>query len=103
MTINYIMKIVKYMSHHFSLAINPTETLLLLFIISLNLDSNSDIFLHPVEIVTSQKTKYFINNDFHWHFGAIILFHLIQKLLNKLTSSEKLNHFSYDVIFDKSV
>ena len=53
----YIMQIVKCMSQHFSLAIHPTETLSLLFIISLNLDSNSHIFLHPVKIVTSQKTK----------------------------------------------
>ena len=51
------MQIVKYMSHHFSLDTHLTETLLLLFIIFLNLDSNSHIFLHPVEIVTSQKTK----------------------------------------------
>ena len=40
---------------------------------------------------------------FYWHFVAIILFHLIQKVLNKLTALEKLAHFSYDVIFDKSV
>ena len=53
----YIMQIVKCMSHHFSLDTHLTETLLLLFIIFLNLDSNSHIFLHPVKIVTSQKTK----------------------------------------------
>ena len=53
----YIMQIVKYMSHHFNLDTHVTETLLLLFIVFLNLDSNLHTFLHFVKTVTSQKTK----------------------------------------------